>query len=193
MQIAILGAGNIGTTLGKKWRAAGHEVCYGVRDVAKYQHLNATSIAHAIAVSEVILVSMPASAVEGLVQEHKHLLDGKIIIDVTNRFDEEEVSNIPTFQRRLPDVMLFRAFNSLGWEVFEDPVVNGTQVDHFFCGPDGDAKLKVEQLIRDVGLNPVYVGELNMRFVVDRLGSLWVTLAFQRGLGRRLGFKMVRE
>ena len=33
MKIAILGAGNIGATLGGKWLAAGHEVRFGVRDV----------------------------------------------------------------------------------------------------------------------------------------------------------------
>jgi 8-hydroxy-5-deazaflavin:NADPH oxidoreductase len=32
MQIAILGAGNIGRTLGAKWAAAGHAVVFGVRD-----------------------------------------------------------------------------------------------------------------------------------------------------------------
>ena len=32
MKIAVLGAGNIGGTLGKKWLAAGHEVVFGVRD-----------------------------------------------------------------------------------------------------------------------------------------------------------------
>ena len=33
MKIAILGAGNIGGTLGKKWLKAGHEVIFGVRDI----------------------------------------------------------------------------------------------------------------------------------------------------------------
>ena len=32
MKIAILGAGNIGGTLGAKWAAAGHAVVFGVRD-----------------------------------------------------------------------------------------------------------------------------------------------------------------
>jgi len=31
MKIAVIGAGNIGRTLGSKWAAAGHEVVYGVR------------------------------------------------------------------------------------------------------------------------------------------------------------------
>ena len=33
MNIAILGAGNIGRTLGVKWLAAGHQVTFGVREL----------------------------------------------------------------------------------------------------------------------------------------------------------------
>ena len=32
MRIAVIGKGNIGGTLGSKWRAAGHDVVYGTRD-----------------------------------------------------------------------------------------------------------------------------------------------------------------
>ena len=33
MRIAVIGKGNIGGTLGSKWRAAGHDVVYGARRV----------------------------------------------------------------------------------------------------------------------------------------------------------------
>ena len=32
LTIAVLGAGNIGSTLGRKWVAAGHQVAFGVND-----------------------------------------------------------------------------------------------------------------------------------------------------------------
>jgi predicted dinucleotide-binding enzyme len=32
MRIAVIGKGNIGGSLGGKWRAAGHDVVYGARD-----------------------------------------------------------------------------------------------------------------------------------------------------------------
>ena len=31
MRIAVIGTGHIGGTLGRKWRAAGHDVVYGSR------------------------------------------------------------------------------------------------------------------------------------------------------------------
>jgi predicted dinucleotide-binding enzyme len=35
INIAILGAGHIGGTLGRKWAAAGHDIFFGVRDPEK--------------------------------------------------------------------------------------------------------------------------------------------------------------
>lgn len=193
MKIAVIGAGNIGTTMGSKWEAAGHDVVYGSRNPEKYPDLNTAPLADAIAFGDVVFVSIPHGAVPGFAAEYAGDLPDKIIIDATNAFAAAEISNIPTFQQHTPSARLFRAFNSLGWEIFENPVVDGVTVDHFYCGPNGEARQVVEQLIRDVGINPVYVGDINLHPIVDRMGSLWVSLAMQRGLGRRLAFKMVHE
>ena len=34
MKIAVIGAGNVGGTLGKRWARAGHEVAFGARNPA---------------------------------------------------------------------------------------------------------------------------------------------------------------
>src|SRR3954468_10180147 len=43
MRIAVIGAGNVGSTLGRRWADAGHEVAFGVRDrsAPKYAGLHA--------------------------------------------------------------------------------------------------------------------------------------------------------
>ncbi|MGH6804988.1 MAG: 2-dehydropantoate 2-reductase N-terminal domain-containing protein [Methyloceanibacter sp.] len=45
MNIAIIGAGNVGKTLGPALRAKGHTVSYGTRDPAKAEQLNAIQLA----------------------------------------------------------------------------------------------------------------------------------------------------
>ena len=45
MSIAIIGAGNVGKTLGAALRAKGHTVSYGTRDPAKAELLNAIQLA----------------------------------------------------------------------------------------------------------------------------------------------------
>ncbi len=39
MHLAIIGAGNVGTALGRRLAGAGHEAMYGVRDPADPKHV----------------------------------------------------------------------------------------------------------------------------------------------------------
>jgi predicted dinucleotide-binding enzyme len=201
MKISVLGAGNIGGTLGQQWARQGHDVIFGVRNTqaAKVQRLlgstegraTAASIPDSISAGEVILFAIPSLAVDSIVAAQATALTGKIVIDATNRFDLAVMHNLSVFDRYAPEVSYFRAFNALGWENFAEPELGGQQIDLFYCGDSGPAQEKVERLIADVGLRPIYVGGREQLPVVDGLTRLWFALAIQRGLGRRLAFKML--
>ena len=92
--------------------------------------------------------------------------------------------------RFAPGARVARAFNTLGFEMFADPTVGGEVADLFWCGPD-DAG--IEQLIADVGLRPVRVGDIDAIDVVDGVGQLWLTLVFGQGHQRRLAFRMLTD
>jgi hypothetical protein len=85
-----------------------------------------------------------------------------------------------------------RAFNSLGWENFANPRLGGVQIDLFYCG-EQSSRLLVEQLIGEVGLRPVYIGNLDTVAIVDGLTRLWFALSMGQGHGRRIAFKMLQE
>jgi predicted dinucleotide-binding enzyme len=199
MKIAILGSGNIGGTLGRKWAGAGHDVMFGVRDAGspKVKALldsikgNATAgaVVDALGFGDAVLFATPWSAVAGMVETGGGALNGKIVIDATNNFGGPVVNNVTTISAKAPAAQVFRAFNSLGWENFQNPQFGETQADLFYCGPDNQARPQVEGLIEDVGLRPVWVGGLDQVQIVDNIGTLWVTLAFRRGMGRNLAFK----
>jgi hypothetical protein len=200
MNIAILGTGNVGGTLGAKWVAAGQTVVFGVRDPssAKSQALlesfpaaRLEAVPHALASADVALLAVPWSAVQEIVKANAGALGGKIVIDATNNFGGPVVNNVQAIAEAAPTASIFRAFNSLGWEVFAQPQFGGTQVDMFYCGPEGDARATVEQLIQDVGLRAIWLGGLDMVSTVDALGTLWVTLAFRRGWGRSVALKLL--
>jgi len=80
-----------------------------------------------------------------------------------------------------------RAFNTLGWENFADPLP-GT--DLFFAS-DPQARPAAEELISAIGLGPVYVGGADAAGAVDSLLGLWVALTRQNGT-RKLAFRLVR-
>ncbi|MGB8648116.1 MAG: NAD(P)-binding domain-containing protein [Anaerolineae bacterium] len=202
IKIAVLGSGNIGGTLGAKWAAAGHIVAFGVRNPASVKAQSAqsqagenarlTGFADAIQSSEVVVIATPSGTVDALLAEHGGLLNGKLVVDTTNRFGTPVINHLAEIAQAAPQARVHRAFNSLGWECFANPVVNGTQVDLFYCGPNDETHPVMEQLITDAGLRPVYVGGLETAAIVDNVGALWVTLVFQRKMPRHMALKLIQ-
>lgn len=202
LAVAVLGAGNIGGTLGKKWSATGHKVRFGVHDPAgkHAQELRAElgeltvigTIEDALQGNpDVVLIALPGGTVESTVQNYAAQLNGRIIIDAANRMGEDAMHSLTSFQQYTPQAQIYRAFNSLGWENFAEPIFDGIQADLFYCGPDGATRTKVEQLISDVGLRPMYLGGSEQMTLLDSIASLWFTLALGQKKGRHLAFKVL--
>lgn len=199
MKIAVLGARIIGSTLARKWAQAGRQIMFGVRTVdnpetqALARELSASvgTVAEAIAFGDVVVFAIPGNAMEETVAAHAAALNGKIVIDAANRMGGGAMNSAAAFAAHAPDARVYRAFNSLGWENFENPIFGDIQADLLYCGPAGAGRDAVEQLIRDVGLRPVCVGDLQQVGLVDAIGSLWFALAFGQGMGRELAFKVL--
>jgi hypothetical protein len=199
MKVAVLGAKIIGSTLGRKWARAGHEVMFGVRNVdnpevqALAQELGATvgTPSDAIAFGDVVVFAIPGGAMDETIQAHAAALGSKIVIDAANRMSSAVRNSAAVFAAYAPAAKVYRAFNSLGWENFENPRFGDVQADLFYCGPGGEAQFLVEKLIHDVGLRPVRLGDLSQVHLVDMVGSLWFALALGQGMGRHLAFKVL--
>lgn len=189
MRIAVIGAGNIGGTLGGKWESTGHEVLYGLRDPSKKG--GARSIADALKGADAVLLAIPGDAVVDFAREHAMDLDGKVVIDATNNFRARSMHSWSELSRLMPKALLYRAFNSYGWDVFANPSLGGEQPDLFYAGPDGAGQKTVETLISDAGLRPIRVGGTDAADVVDGVLRLWFTLSQSRG--RRIGFKLISD
>ncbi|HEY4388668.1 MAG TPA: NAD(P)-binding domain-containing protein [Ktedonobacteraceae bacterium] len=205
-RIAILGAGPIGSTLGRKWIEAGHTVAFGVKNPSSEraqslradlgEHILIGSPAEALAESDIVLLAVPGAAVEEIIATHAQLLDHKMIIDATNQITKGKseatkqwqgrgsLNSLSTIQAHAPHARVYRAFNSYAWEAFADPLYQGVQADLFYCGPDGDGQAVLEQLIAEIGLHPVNLGGLDQIEVVDNVLQLWATLALFQGKGR---------
>jgi predicted dinucleotide-binding enzyme len=198
MQIAIIGSGNIGRSLGEKWAAAGHQVVFGARDpqspkvqLALAGGAQVASVTAALAGAEAVLLALPGAAVGDFAREHGPALGGATVIDATNQFGQPVMNGLAALQVAAPGAALARAFNSLGWENFAEPQIDGETIDLFYCAAAGPADEATAQLIADVGLRPVRVGDLAQAPLVDTLGALWGALAFGQGRGRRLAFKLL--
>jgi 8-hydroxy-5-deazaflavin:NADPH oxidoreductase len=201
MKVAVLGAKVVGSTLGRKWASAGHEVMFGVRDVqnpqvktlAKELGAQIGSLAEAIEFAQVVVFAIPGRAMEETIKTHAQRLNGKTVIDAVNHMDGGPLNSAALFAEHAPQALVFRAFNSLGWESFENPRYGDQQADLFYCGTGGEAQTVVEELIREVGLRPIRVGTIDQAHLVDGITSLWLALAFGQKMGRQFAFKLLRR
>lgn len=201
MKIAVIGTGNIGGTLGRQWAAAGHDVVFGARDpeaekvralLAEVgQGATAASVPTAVTQADAVLFAIPGRAMSETIAQLGDHLNGKILLDATNNVGQQPMNNLSVLRQAAPDSPIFRAFSTLGWENFAEPLIDGQQVDLFYCGDAGKGERVVSQLIEDVGLRPVYLGGVEQADLPDAMTRLWFTLAFQQGKGRRLAFKVL--
>jgi 8-hydroxy-5-deazaflavin:NADPH oxidoreductase len=190
MRIAVIGTGNIGGTLGGKWRAAGHDVVYGSRSGSGSGPAGAPvhAVGDAIDGAEVVVLAVPASAVADVLSAHGPALDGKVVIDATNRMGAAEVNCHAAIAAAAPAAGYVRAFNTLGWENFADPLPSAC----LFFAADPQARPVAEELIRAIGLEPAYVGDASAAGIVDGVLPLWFSLVQQQGGNRKLAFAVLR-
>jgi len=98
MKISILGAGNVGGTLGRAWARKGHDVFFGVPhpgDAGTPELLRtigskarAGTVAEAAAAGDVIVLATPWPATKAAIQAAGNLA-GKVVVDCTNPLKED--------------------------------------------------------------------------------------------------------
>jgi hypothetical protein len=192
MRIAVIGRGNIGATLGQALAAAGYDVVFGARAGAGEPDgkIPVAGIGDAIGGADAVLLAIPARAVDEFLADHAAALDGKLVIDATNDISAPVANAAAAIAAAAPGARYARAFNSLGWENFAEPVFDGVPADLFYSAADADRD-EVEGLISAVGLRPVSLGPDNAK-AVDALLPVWFALAQSRG-NRRVAFRVLEK
>jgi predicted dinucleotide-binding enzyme len=176
-----------------------HQVSFGVRSPDRYQQLAEAwaalaGPANAVSSAEVVLLAVPGAAVAGVLSAIAGQLAGKIVLDATNSFGGGPMNCQQAVAEAAPGAAYFRAFNTLGWENFANPEFpGGERADLFYAGPDGPPRDKVEALISDVGLRPVWVGGPEHAETVDGVARLWFALALGRQRGRHTAFRTLTD
>jgi 8-hydroxy-5-deazaflavin:NADPH oxidoreductase len=191
MKIAVIGKGNIGGTLGTKWRAAGHDVVYGARGGSGEGPggVPVRGIGDAIQGADVVVLAVPGPVVPDVVNENGAALAGMVVIDAVNRMGGgAEYDSRALIADAAPSARYVRAFNSLGWENFADPLPGA----NLFFAADPEARAVAEELITAVGLEPAFLGDADATAAVDGLLPLWFALVKQNGGNRKVALRIVR-
>lgn len=209
MNISIIGAGNIGGSLGKIWASKGHSIIFGVRNPKSQKTLKSLEGLETVAQvmfikaaadkSEVIVLATPWEAVPEVVFQIADMKD-KILVDCTNPVHpnpewplSQGTSAAEEIAKRLPGFHVVKAFNTLGAANLYDVQFNSVKADGFLCGNDPGSKKIVTQLAEEVGLRAVDVGELRNAELLESMAKLWIALAHQEGVGPNIAFKLLQR
>jgi hypothetical protein len=205
MDIAVIGTGNVGSTLAAKWAEKGHTIRLGVRDTADFKgkHLlenpgiRAYPIAEAVRHADVVLLATPAVAA---IEVTKALGDtaGKVIIDAMNIVRGNGPQGYSTTAQAILDHSttedVVKCFNTTGFNNMKDPRYGDERLDLFMCGDSERGKAICEELAKDAGFAECYDVGGNDKFeLMEQFAFFWINLAMMRGYGREIGFKLLKR
>lgn len=208
MRIGILGSGLMGGKLGTIFTSAGHEVVFSyARSRQKLEQLaseagdkaRAGTPAEAVAQADVVLLAVHWTRVDEVLAQAGPLA-GKILLSCSMPMsaDDSELvightsSGAEALAAKMPDAHVVSAFTTAPSEVFF-PVFERrgqkTPPDLVYCGDHKAAKHTVAGLIRDVGFNPVDLGELAMARHVEPFVLLVARIAYNGQGGPELAYR----
>ncbi|HEX6277575.1 MAG TPA: NAD(P)-binding domain-containing protein [Polyangiaceae bacterium] len=201
MNIGVLGTGMVGTTLGTKLAALGHQVKMGSRATGNEKAVawvkaagpraSEGTFADAASFGEVVFNCTSGAGALPAVESAKAGLAGKILIDVSNPLDFSKgmppvllVSNDDSLgeriQRALPDTKVVKTLNTVNCALMVDAArVAGGDHDMFVCGNDPAAKARVTEILRGFfgWKNVVDLGPITSARATESYLHLWVRLS----------------
>ena len=170
MKIVAIGKGNVGGGLAERWRRAGHDV---------------TEIGRAggdASDADVLLVSVPSGEIANALGSVSGV-HGKVAIDATNAFGgrNEKFESLAHEVKSITGGPTAKAFN-LNFAVLYDEIDKQAVRPGNLYAADDEARGVTEQLIRDAGYDPVYVGGLDKARMLEEHLALMFAIN-QAGMG----------
>jgi NADPH-dependent F420 reductase len=197
--IAILGGtGAAGSGLALRWAHAGHRVILGSRTAEKgakaRDEINAALGADAVAfldnvgaarAGEIVALTVPVAAQRATVEEVRHALAGKILIDATVPLVPPRVScvqlpaggsAVAAIQALLgAQVRVVSAFQNVAAHAFRHLDMR-VDCDVLVCGDDPAAREVVIGLVRDAGCRGLHAGPIGNSAAAEALTSILIAI-----------------
>jgi predicted dinucleotide-binding enzyme len=192
MDIAIIGAGNVGKALASSFKRAGHDVtitaAHPEHAAAAARELGtraASSNADAVDSADLVVLAVPVTALDSIAQELNSKLAGKVVVDVSNRPTPDPAGS-PTsvaeeLQGMLPQAKVVKAFNTAFASRQAEPIVAGIHADGFVAGDDDQAKKTVLDAVESIGFRPVDAGSLAAARTLE--GMAWLNISRNMAAG----------
>ncbi|MFF7242206.1 NAD(P)-binding domain-containing protein [Streptomyces collinus] len=208
MKIGIIGAGNVGSALARRFVETGHDVRISASAADSPRLAEAarsgaaptttTELAHW---AEAVLLAVPFSALDAaLVDDVQVALVGKIVIDAINPLAADfmsltvghTTSASEQVAARLPHSKVVKAFNTILAPNFATPQLGDKRLMLPIAGDDPAAKAIVLELGKQLGFDAVDSGVLSNARYLEPMAELLIQLAFGQGMGTTNGWVLAR-
>ena len=165
MKITTLGRGTIGGTLAQLWTRAGHEVTTLGRDGGD------------VSDADVVLVAVLSDAVPDALTRVTGL-EGKVVLDATNRMAAAPPAGYPSIAEYIKAQTggpTAKVFNLNFGALLEQAAETSPRPGNIWVG-DEDARAAVEELTRDIGMDPLHGGPLELASAQETFALMLVNI-----------------
>jgi len=192
-KVAVIGLGNIGTAVATNLVKGNRSIIIADRTIEKANKLaqklgslaQPKEISAAIKEADIIVLSVWFNAIKELFITYAKELQGKIIVDPSNpiapdekggfkKIIDKDQSSGQILSSLLPKgAKLAKALGTLGAAslskaAFQQP----DKAVGFYASDDSSINTEIEELIRDNGFEPVWVGGINQSIRIEVFGDL---------------------
>lgn len=204
MHIAIIGAGRVGGTLGRRFAETGHDVTFGVRDLdaesnaeLRGERREVALVSDAASNAEVVLFATPWAATESAIASAGDL-SGKVVIDATNPIGPGFVlthghtdSGAEQVARWAEGAAVAKVFNTTGFGNMQNPSAGEVKSAMFVAGDDEGAVDAAMRLAGDIGFDTYHLGGLKTARYLEPFAMVWITMSMK--IGREFVLALVKR
>jgi predicted dinucleotide-binding enzyme len=180
MKIGIIGAGNIGSTLTRRFTAVGHDVSVAnsrgpqtLKDLASETGAHAVDVREAVRGKDVVIVTIPEKNISELPHDLFAGVPADVaVVDTGNYYPRQRDGRIEPIENGLTESEwvsqqlrrpVVKAFNNIYAQHLLElgkPKGDPYRIALPVAGDDATAKAKVMQLVDEIGFTPVDAGGL---------------------------------
>lgn len=206
MKAIVVGTGRMGRAIVKEMaKAYPGEIGLYSRDINKAAAIIKETGIDAVAVKEtaqfeapVIIHTLWYSDVLPWVQQHKENLAGKILVDITNPFNDTyddfvldyTTSSAEEIQKLIPATAVAGAFKNTYWVVFDQPTFGGIKSDIYVTAEEEKTRQQVMELLKPLPFRVFDAGKLKNNRTIERMTLLEREMAIKIGTHPRVSFHL---
>lgn len=170
MNITLIGRGNIGGALGRRWQKVGHAVTLLGRDGGDASGADA------------VFVAVPSGQIADALGRVTGVR-GKVTIDGMNAFDgrSEHHDSLTHEVKSIVGGPVAKAFNLQHFSLYDHIDDQRVRPSNLYAAEDG-AREVTAQLIRDAGFDPVFVGGLEKARALEDCVGLFAAARLATGV-----------